>query len=146
MGSLGLLTIGLLMREPPWSTTRPRLARWTWAAGFSSHFTDKSFRRFMTAQACCTLARAAFPFYILHAGRVIGLDGAAVGALALAFTASDTVFNLVWGRIGDARGYRLTFLLTLLLWILATALLLLARGEMRSMSLLPDWAAPSPAS
>lgn len=128
LSGLGLMAISFLMREPV-RPARSRGALSKRVAAVSSHFTDREFRRFLAAQACCTMARAVSPFYILHAGHVIGLDGAAVGALALAFTASDTLFNLIWGRIGDARGYRLIFLLTLLLWIAATVLLLFARSE-----------------
>ena len=39
---------------------------------------------------------------------------------------SGTVSNLVWGLIADARGFRLVFLLSCLLWIVSSALLMVA--------------------
>lgn len=129
LSSLGLLAIALLMREPAACAVRPRRPLRAHLADFPAHVSDPNFRRFLLAQASCTTARAASPFYILFAGQIVGLDGTAIGTLALCFLAADTVSNLVWGRIGDSSGYRLTFILTVLLWIISLTLLIFARGE-----------------
>jgi len=129
LSSAGLLIVGLAMREPEAPVVRPRLDFRGLLKDLPGHFAERDFRRFSVAVACCTFARAASPFYILHAGQVIGMDGRAIGMLALCFTGADTLFNLIFGRIGDARGYRTTFLLALLLGIAATLVLACARDE-----------------
>lgn len=127
LSSAGLLIIALVMREPDAPVVRPRLGYRALLKDLPDHFADRDFRRFSILIACCTIARAAWPFYILYAGQIVGMDGYAIGMLALCFTGADTVFNLVWGRVGDARGYRSTFLLALLLGIAATLLLAFLR-------------------
>lgn len=130
LSSLGLTAIALLMREPDAPAVRPRLRLGVRLAAFPQQLRDRDFRRFVGAIATCTLARSASPFYILFAGRTMGLDGATVGALALCFMAADTAANLVWGSIGDRHGYRLTFLASVTLWIGSTVLLLAAANEL----------------
>lgn len=66
------------------------------------------------------------PFYILYAGNSIGLSGVTLGIITFAFTMAGTVSNLVWGAIADAQGFRLVFLLSSMLWVLASAMLLIA--------------------
>lgn len=64
------------------------------------------------------------PFYILYAGNSIGLSGVTLGIITFAFAMAGTVSNLVWGAIADVRGFRLVFLLSTMLWALASAMLL----------------------
>ncbi|QDX27356.1 MFS transporter [Sphingomonas suaedae] len=127
LSSTGLLIIAMTMREPEAPTVRPRLGYRALLRDLPVHFADLRFRRFSIVVACSAIARAASPFYILHAGQVVGMDGQAIGMLALCFTGAETLFNLFWGRTGDLRGYRATFLLALLLGIVATLLLALSR-------------------
>ncbi len=89
---------------------------------------DPAFTRYFLARALATMGRMAMPFYILYAGRSIGLDGPTLGFLTFAFTISSTVSNLAWGAIADRTGFRFTFLVSLIIWIAATALLMLAEG------------------
>lgn len=89
---------------------------------------DPAFTRYFLARALATMGRMAMPFYILYAGRSIGLDGPTLGLLTFAFTISSTVSNLAWGAIADRTGFRFTFLISLILWIAATAFLMLAEG------------------
>lgn len=126
LSSLGLLCISLVMREPDGGATRPKPAPRTPMAEVATYFRDKNFRGFLTAQASCTLARAASPFYILFAGQTMGLDGKTLGTLTLCLMAADTVANLLWGRLGDRTGYRLTFMLAVTVWIGSTVTLLFA--------------------
>ncbi len=121
----GLLAIGLVMREPREPMAAARQPLFAHIATLPRHLADRDFRAFLIAQSTCTLARAAAPFYILFAGSKIGLDGHAVGGLALCFMAADTVSNLLWGRIGDRAGYRLTYILAVALWIASTLVLML---------------------
>jgi len=85
---------------------------------------DPNYRRFFFARALGALGTAAIPFYILHVGKFVSLSGATLGYFSLAFLLSQTVSNLVWGRIGDTRGFRLVFLMSVGLWSAAILLLL----------------------
>ena len=58
----------------------------------------------------------------------MGLTGAVLGTLTVAFTLSGTLSNLVWGFIADHRGFRLAFLISIGLWIASTLLLLFSEG------------------
>jgi MFS family permease len=87
---------------------------------------DRSFAFFMLAQTLATAGRVAAPFYILFAGHSMELDGANLGLVSLAFLGADTVTNMGWGLAGDRFGFRSTFIVSLLVWIAATVLLVLA--------------------
>ncbi len=89
---------------------------------------DPAFTRYFIARAIATMGRMAMPFYILYAGLSIGLDGPTLGILTFVYTIASTVSNLIWGAIADRRGFRFTFLLSMILWIAATGLLMLADG------------------
>jgi MFS family permease len=93
-----------------------------------------NYRRFFFARALGALGTTAVPFYILYVGKYLELSGANLGYFSLAFLLSQTVSNLVWGRIGDARGFRLVFLMSVGLW--AAAILLLLVGSSMSAFLL----------
>ncbi|KQP22831.1 MFS transporter [Pseudorhodoferax sp. Leaf267] len=86
---------------------------------------DPQYRRFFFARALAALGTSAVPFYILHVGQFVSLSGATLGYFSLAFLLSQTISNLVWGRIADRHGYRLVFILSVCLWCAATLLLVL---------------------
>jgi len=69
--------------------------------------------------------RIAAPFYILFARSTIELTGANLGLLSLVYLGADTVSNMLWGYLGDKSGFRSTFVIALVLWIGATALLMM---------------------
>jgi MFS family permease len=46
----------------------------------------------------------------------------------MAFTLAGTFSNLLWGNLGDRRGFRLVYLASIALWVASTVLLLLADG------------------
>jgi MFS family permease len=85
---------------------------------------DPAYRWFLVVQMLATSARVATPFYILHVGSTMHLDGATLGLLSLAYLGADTVSNIVWGYLGDRSGFRLVLLLALVGWIAATVLLI----------------------
>ena len=89
---------------------------------------DPSFARYVLARALATLGRMAAPFYILYAGREIGLSGSTLAALTIAFTLSGTVSNLVWGALADRYGFRLAFLGSIALWVASTLGLMVTSG------------------
>ncbi|MEE4300332.1 MAG: MFS transporter, partial [Pseudomonadales bacterium] len=124
----GLMTL-LAMREPEPPTVRvptplgrrlkelPALLR-----------ADRAFARYVLARALATLGRMAAPFYILFAGREIGLSGTTLAVLTIAFTLSGTVANLLWGALADRHGFRLAFLASIALWVASTLGLMLTSG------------------
>ncbi|MFT5211836.1 MAG: MFS family permease [Flavobacterium sp.] len=128
-----LTSIGLLMllatKEPEPPVVNPKMGirqrLREMPALLKSH---PSFFRYVMARSLATMGRMAMPFYILYAGQSIGLTGETLAILTIAFTLSGTVSNLVWGVIADKRGFRITFLASILLWVISTLLLMLVDG------------------
>ena len=58
------------------------------------------------------------------------LSGATLGILTFAFTLSGTFSNLLWGPLGDRKGFRITFLASIGLWVASTVLLMLVSGNL----------------
>lgn len=85
---------------------------------------DPAYRWFLVVQMLATSARIATPFYILHVGATMHLDGATLGLLSLAFLGADTVSNIVWGYLGDRSGFHVVLLLSIVGWIASTVLLI----------------------
>jgi len=96
---------------------------------------DPAFTRYVIARSIATMGRLAMPFYVLYEGREGGLDGTVLGTLTIAFTLSGTVSNLLWGSLADRRGFRITFLLSIALWIVSTLALLMPWGGLWTTSL-----------
>jgi MFS family permease len=125
--SLGLTALRVLMREPEPPTTRAKSRLFDRVREFPVLFTqDRGFMFFMIAQTLATTARVAAPFYILFAGRSMALDGKNLGLVSLAFLGADTATNLGWGLAGDRFGFRSTFVVSVICWMAATALLMAA--------------------
>ena len=89
---------------------------------------DPAFTRYFLARSLATMGRMAMPFYILYAGQSLGLTGQLLGMVTFAFTLAGTVSNLVWGSIADRTGFRLVFLLSIAMWVIATLLLIFSSG------------------
>ncbi|MEE4280533.1 MAG: MFS transporter [Pseudomonadales bacterium] len=89
---------------------------------------DPAFTRYFLARSLATMGRMAMPFYILYAGQSLGLTGQLLGMVTFAFTLAGTVSNLVWGSIADRAGFRLVFLLSIAMWVIATLLLIFSSG------------------
>jgi MFS family permease len=83
---------------------------------------------FCVASSAAALGTLALPFYILYAGRAIGLSGTNLGVLSTAFLLSQTGTNLLWGWLADRAGNRLVFLLSVGIWALSTVLLMEAHS------------------
>lgn len=123
--SAGLWALQLLLKEPEPPTTRPRARFRDRLRDFPALIAqDRAYASFLIVQMLATSARIATPFYILYVGTRIELTGATLGLLSLAFLGADTLFNLVWGYLGDKTGFRLVFLSALVGWIAATLLLM----------------------
>jgi MFS family permease len=85
---------------------------------------DPAYRWFLVVQMLATSARIATPFFILHVGATMHLDGATLGLLSLAYLGADTVSNIAWGYLGDRSGFRVVLLLAIGIWIAATVALM----------------------
>lgn len=89
---------------------------------------DRELLRFYIACSAAALGTLAVPFYILYAGRTIGLSGTNLGVLSTAFLLSQTGTNLIWGWLADRVGNRIVFLLSIGTWALSTLLLMEANS------------------
>ncbi len=89
---------------------------------------DPAFTRYFLARSMATAGRMALPFYILYAGSSMALSGANLAIVTVAFTLAGTVSNLIWGAIADRRGFRLVFLLSIVLWVVSTLMLVASSG------------------
>ena len=85
---------------------------------------DRGFTFYFVARALGVAGRMAMPFYVIYAMTKVEISGAQLGLLTAAFALSQSVFQLVWGVIADRTGFRVTFLVAILTWILAALLLL----------------------
>ena len=123
--SAGLTVLQLFMVEPAPPALRAPMRFADRVRTFPTLLADRDYRWFIAAEALCVAARIASPFYILYAGREIGLSGRVIGELSLAYLGADTGSNLLWGHLGDRTGYRATFMGAVALWAGGVALLLL---------------------
>jgi MFS family permease len=122
--STGLLML-LAIKEPEPPTVKAKLSLWDRLGEVPELLrTDPAFTKYFLARSLATMGRMAMPFYILYAGQSIGLTGTTLGVLTVAFTISGTVSNLIWGAIADRKGFRLTFLASIALWVASTLLLM----------------------
>lgn len=131
--SFALTVIGLFAltftREPIPPSVRPRRSLWHGIGDIPELLrADPAFTRYFIARALATLGRMALPFYVLHAGTSMTLNGANLGILTMAFTLAGTFSNLLWGSLGDRRGFRIVYLSSIALWVAATVLLLVTDG------------------
>ena len=122
--SIGL-TMLMLVREPDSPEVRPRtsfLLRLREIPDILRE--DRELSRFVIASGLAALGTLAVPFYVLYAGKAIGLSGTTLGALSTAFLLSQTGANLVWGSLADRIGNRIVFLASVGLWALSTMVLM----------------------
>jgi MFS family permease len=125
--TLGLSMLAILMREPEPPVVRARSRTIDRMREFPALLAaDRGYLYFMIAQTCATAGRIAVPFYVLFARHVMPLTGANIGLESLVLLEGDSLSNLVWGTIGDRFGFRRSFIGSMALWLVATALLLAA--------------------
>jgi MFS family permease len=123
--SLGLTALQVLMREPIPPSVRAQMSIKARLREFPSLLRgDPGFRYFLIAQTFAVSGRIATPFYVLYASKTLTMTGTNLGLLSLAYLGADTASNLVWGYLGDRRGFRSIMIVALGLWIAATLLLL----------------------
>ena len=127
--SMGLLALQLMVREPTAPASRPQRSFAQRLRETPELLANRDFAWFLLAQGLAACARAASPFWTIYAGNRLGLSGALIGGLSLAFLGADTASNLVWGPLGDRFGFRLVYLLSLAASVLGVLFLLLSGGS-----------------
>ncbi len=90
---------------------------------------DPAFAMYFWAQTLATLGTLALPFYVIFAGKKIGLTGETLAILSLALLVSQTVANLAWGALADRLGFKSVFVPALLLWAGATIGLIYSKDQ-----------------
>ena len=126
--SVGLVVLRMGIREPDAPRLRPVLPLRERFGQFGELLTHRDFRAFLFAHGLAAIARVGLPFWTLYVGDRLGLDGALIGSLSLAFLAADTLSNLVWGAMGDRFGFRLVYLGSLACSLLGMVLLVFGQG------------------
>ena len=115
--SLGLGML-LLVREPqPPEVREPSQLRQRLRELPGLFREDRGFTYYFLCRALATMGRMAMPFYIVYAKQTIGLSGTTIGLLSTAFVGANSISNLGWGVMGDRTGFRLVFVVTLVVWI-----------------------------
>ncbi|WP_233994292.1 MFS transporter [Erythrobacter litoralis] len=128
--TIGLLVLQFGIKEPSAPTIRqpvPLRERWGQFAELLRH---RTYRFFLLAHGFSSIARVGLPFWTLYVGERLGLDGYVIGALSLAYLASETVSNVLWGQIGDRYGFRLVYLGALFCSLVGLTLLVAGEGAM----------------
>ena len=128
--TIGLFVLQFGIREPSAPTTRaavPMRERW---AQFAELLQHRAYRAFLFAHGFSSIARVGLPFWTLYVGDRLGLDGYVIGGLSLAYLASETLSNLLWGQVGDRYGFRLVYLGALAFSLLGLVLLVTGEGPM----------------
>lgn len=127
--SIGITALRFV-REPESLTVRSRSSLWRRLREVPALLrAHPHYTRFFIARALAALGTTALPFYAIYTQSFISLSGATLGTLSLAFLLSQTVSNLAWGAIADRLGYRLVFILSIVLWTAATIALLLSGSQ-----------------
>jgi MFS family permease len=121
--SIGLVALQVLIREPDAPATRPAMPWRARVREFPALLENADFRHFLTAQAFATAGRVGLPFWTIYVGDRLGLSGALIGGLSLAFLGADTLSNLAWGQLGDRFGFRLVYLGSLVATLAGVGLL-----------------------
>jgi MFS family permease len=85
---------------------------------------DREFTRYFAARALAVMGRMAVPLYVIYAGTRIPIGGAELGQLTAAFVFAQSVGNLGWGAVADHRGFRIVFLASLAVWMVAAIALI----------------------
>lgn len=125
--SIGLVALQFGLKEPDAPSQRAPLALRERFGQFSELLRHRDFRAFLCAHGLSSVARVGLPFWTILVGERLGLSGALIGSLSLAFLAAETLSNLAWGQIGDRFGFRLVYLGALMSSL--AGMVLLVTGE-----------------
>lgn len=126
--SIGLFVLQFGIREPDAPSLRTPIPLRERFGQFRDLMAHRGFSAFMVAHGFASIARVGLPFWTIYVGQQLGLSGALIGTLSLAYLASETLSNLAWGQIGDRLGFRLVYIGALAFSLLGMVLLVTADG------------------
>ncbi|MXP31437.1 MFS transporter [Erythrobacter jejuensis] len=126
--SIGLVVLQFGIREPDAPTLRAPVPLRERFGQFRDLLAHRGFRAFVAAHGFASIARVGLPFWTIYVGQQLGLSGALIGSLSLAYLASETLSNLAWGQIGDRHGFRIVFLGSMVFNLIGMVLLVTADG------------------
>ena len=89
---------------------------------------NKAYRKFLTGRSLIAIGEIASSFYILKANSVLQNNGKCVGTLTMVMLVSQALFSLMWGYIGDIKGYWFTLRSCAVLGIAANVLAIFSRN------------------
>ena len=87
---------------------------------------DKNYVRFLAVMILSSASSLAIPFYVVYAKQMLGAPAGWVGAYVTIEMAATLVSNLLWGYLGDAKGYRIVISVCSFVSLLAPLVALLA--------------------
>ncbi len=126
-----LTTLGLAMLmfvkepEPPHlRSATPLYQRFKEIPGLLS--SDMAYTRFFIARAATAFGYMSMPFFILYAGRDLGITGYLLAILSTAFMLAGPCANLIWGVVADRVGNRRVFLASIGVFVASTLTLFVA--------------------
>jgi MFS family permease len=85
---------------------------------------DRNFANYCLCRAIGSLALMANPFLILYVGNNMDIGGHQLGQLTFCYFIAQTSINLLMGRVADRNGFRRVFIISVIIWTLAMAALL----------------------
>lgn len=108
-GAFMISYVGLLLvREPPSTTVKASIPLWHYLRQLPAVLRQNhNYRRFLAARVIMHLGAMATGFFIVYGKEHFQIDGATVGWLTAGLVTSQAVTNLLWGMLGDRRGYKL---------------------------------------
>jgi MFS family permease len=81
---------------------------------------DPAYRDYLIARSVGSLGRMAVPYYVIYAGQIMDLPGDKLGMLTAGFLLAQTMSSMIWGELGDRRGFRDVLSWSLGIWTVAT--------------------------
>jgi MFS family permease len=85
---------------------------------------DAGYRAYMWARALGAGGRLAVPYYAIYAGKQIEMPLEGIGWVTAAYVVSQNASIILWGLLGDRRGFRDVLAFSLLVWTAATIALI----------------------
>lgn len=85
---------------------------------------DADYRGYMWARALGAGGRLGVPYYAIYASKQADLPIEGIGWVTAAYVVSQNASIILWGLLGDRRGFRDVLASSLLVWVAATLVLL----------------------
>ena len=103
------------IKEPTYPRAREKIPFREYFSGLSTILgKDRNFSRFLLASIFLGFSGMARSFYTVHAATSLNLTGSEIGIFTALFLASQTLTNLIWGYVGDKKGYRMVIIVSII--------------------------------